>query len=230
MVSAGRGECDGLAVWRRCRRHHARHLTGVPVHSAPLAGCSPRRGRRASARRLSPGMCVRRPPGRTLPPGMRVRPLRLPLSPAARGAPRLSLPSVQSCVWPSLPPCAVDPPRRVVALRSCRVHWVIAVRGPRGRSGRGDSTSGDVERHTNLLPRVVDPPRRVVALRSWRVHWVFAVRGPRGRSRRGDSAAGDVERHSMASNCGPFCIDRRLCHGIPVGLFWPASASIYRRL
>ena len=146
-INADRTYCDGLAVWRRCRRHHARHLTGVPVHSAPLAGCSPRRGRRASARRLSPGMCVRRPPGRTLPPGMRVRPLRLPLSPAARGAPRLSLPSVQSCVWPSLPPCVVDPPRRVVALRSCRVHWVIAVRGPRGRSGRGDSTSGDVERH-----------------------------------------------------------------------------------
>ena len=41
---------------------------------------------------------------------------------------------------------------RVVALRSCRVHWVIAVRGRRGRSGRGDSAAGDVERHTPAPP------------------------------------------------------------------------------
>ena len=37
-----------------------------------------------------------------------------------------------SCVWPALLPRVVVPPRRVVALRSCRVHWVIAVRGPPG--------------------------------------------------------------------------------------------------
>ena len=48
---------------------------------------------------------------------------------------------------PNLLPRVVDPPHRVVALRSWRVHWVFAVRGQQGRSGRGDSTAGDVERH-----------------------------------------------------------------------------------
>ena len=52
------------------------------------------------------------------------------------------------------------PPRRVVALRLCRVHWIIAMRG--GRSGRGDSASGDIERHTSprqwLLPDTTTRP------------------------------------------------------------------------
>ena len=65
-------------------------------------------------------------------------------------------PLLQSCSWPSSR--FVGPPRRVVALCSCRVHWVATkVRGPQRRD---DSAAGDVDRHRlMLLIRMRQTPR-----------------------------------------------------------------------
>ena len=134
--------CDGLAVCRRCRRHHARHLTGAPS-TPPHGRCAPPPPAEDAARPL--GGIPRHARASSRPaypsPGMRVRPPRVPNSPTARGIPPHSPGPAVSLVLGLPFSC-----RGVLFVSSAP--WSPPRASPGSGSGGVTGTASDSERHT----------------------------------------------------------------------------------